>query len=118
MFFVIRFVRGSRNVSAYFFFSSRRRHTRCGRDWSSDVCSSDLHPPALVEECSGAVAPLLDVGGEGRADEHGAHLLRDGAERRSQNLELDLHDRVSLSVLFPSLTPTHPGGIQQVAPSS
>src|SRR5690554_1248568 len=26
----------------FFFFSSRRRHTRCGRDWSSDVCSSDL----------------------------------------------------------------------------
>src|SRR5690554_7158989 len=28
----------------FFFFSSRRRHTRCGRDWSSDVCSSDLWP--------------------------------------------------------------------------
>src|SRR6266542_1463053 len=27
-----------------FFFSSRRRHTRCYRDWSSDVCSSDLKP--------------------------------------------------------------------------
>src|SRR3990172_10239073 len=26
------------------FFSSRRRHTRCSRDWSSDVCSSDLPP--------------------------------------------------------------------------
>src|SRR5690554_364126 len=26
----------------FFFFSSRRRHTRCGRDWSSDVCSPDL----------------------------------------------------------------------------
>src|SRR2546429_7348761 len=25
-----------------FFISSRRRHTRCSRDWSSDVCSSDL----------------------------------------------------------------------------
>src|SRR2546429_4557941 len=25
----------------FFFFSSRRRHTRCSRDWSSDVCSSD-----------------------------------------------------------------------------
>src|SRR5207245_6138847 len=25
-----------------FFISSRRRHTRCYRDWSSDVCSSDL----------------------------------------------------------------------------
>src|SRR5215813_5698809 len=31
-----------------FFFSSRRRHTSCGRDWSSDVCSSDLgHVPAI-----------------------------------------------------------------------
>src|SRR2546429_2588614 len=28
--------------SLFFFFSSRRRHTRCSRDWSSDVCSSDL----------------------------------------------------------------------------
>src|SRR3712207_9068463 len=27
-----------------FFFSSRRRHTRYWRDWSSDVCSSDLEP--------------------------------------------------------------------------
>src|SRR2546429_344057 len=27
--------------TVYFFFSSRRRHTRCSRDWSSDVCSSD-----------------------------------------------------------------------------
>src|SRR6266498_1122272 len=31
-----------------FFFSSRRRHTRCGRDWSSDVCSSDLALAAAV----------------------------------------------------------------------
>src|SRR2546429_6983258 len=30
-----------------FFFSSRRRHTRCSRDWSSDVCSSDLLRMAL-----------------------------------------------------------------------
>src|SRR5699024_11677783 len=29
--------------SFFFFFSSRRRHTRSKRDWSSDVCSSDLH---------------------------------------------------------------------------
>src|SRR3712207_6718037 len=28
----------------FFFFSSRRRHTRYWRDWSSDVCSSDLRP--------------------------------------------------------------------------
>src|SRR6266542_4530202 len=33
-----------------FFFSSRRRHTRCYRDWSSDVCSSDLElaPPVVA----------------------------------------------------------------------
>src|SRR5476651_2808679 len=29
---------------SFFFFSSRRRHTRYWRDWSSDVCSSDLEP--------------------------------------------------------------------------
>src|SRR5207245_7728664 len=29
-------------LCSLFFFSSRRRHTRCYRDWSSDVCSSDL----------------------------------------------------------------------------
>src|SRR3712207_8847871 len=33
-----------RNIvfKCFFFFSSRRRHTRYWRDWSSDVCSSDL----------------------------------------------------------------------------
>src|SRR5207249_9248792 len=30
------------SILYYFFFSSRRRHTRSKRDWSSDVCSSDL----------------------------------------------------------------------------
>src|SRR5437868_15210425 len=32
-----------------FFFSSRRRHTRSKRDWSSDVCSSDLFPRSYVD---------------------------------------------------------------------
>src|SRR5699024_12168039 len=35
----------------FFFFSSRRRHTRSKRDWSSDVCSSDLakiDPKAII----------------------------------------------------------------------
>src|SRR3712207_352725 len=30
-------------MASFFFFSSRRRHTRYWRDWSSDVCSSDLY---------------------------------------------------------------------------
>src|SRR5690554_5601956 len=40
-----------------FFFSSRRRHTRCGRDWSSDVCSSDLGLPSVPESATGRSAP-------------------------------------------------------------
>src|SRR5947209_15588150 len=39
---------------SFFFFSSRRRHTRYWRDWSSDVCSSDLfssEPAALSLAC-------------------------------------------------------------------
>src|SRR5207302_2649013 len=32
----------SKGVQRFLFFSSRRRHTRFSRDWSSDVCSSDL----------------------------------------------------------------------------
>src|SRR5438045_2286908 len=35
-------LRGALSVYDCFFFSSRRRHTRCLSDWSSDVCSSDL----------------------------------------------------------------------------
>src|SRR5262245_65022152 len=34
--------------SVRFFFSSRRRHTRCLSDWSSDVCSSDLPMPKVI----------------------------------------------------------------------
>src|SRR2546422_11755314 len=36
------------NCDFVFFFSSRRRHTRCSRDWSSDVCSSDLRKGCSV----------------------------------------------------------------------
>src|SRR2546429_5145239 len=43
-------------LSLFFFFSSRRRHTRCSRDWSSDVCSSDLLLLRVAEACSGAHA--------------------------------------------------------------
>src|SRR5699024_10797017 len=38
----------------YFFFSNRRRHTTSKRDWSSDVCSSDL----LMSSIGGASGPL------------------------------------------------------------
>src|SRR3989454_8954535 len=45
----------------FFFFSSRRRHTRLQGDWSSDVCSSDLFPREEAEW-------LLGLFGEGRGE--------------------------------------------------
>src|SRR5256884_1059158 len=43
-------------MCCFFFFSSRRRHTRCSRDWSSDVCSSDLLLLGILreEKCFGS----------------------------------------------------------------
>src|SRR5207253_1380596 len=60
-----------RSSVSLFFFSSRRRHTRWPRDWSSDVCSSDLtgvlvghwsHPVAMTG-CTVILAPDGAVGG-------------------------------------------------------
>src|SRR5256885_8073383 len=42
----------------FFFFSSRRRHTRLQGDWSSDVCSSDLLPLSHRGRAVSALAPL------------------------------------------------------------
>src|SRR5690606_40300848 len=39
-----------------FFFSSRRRHTRFSRDWSSDVCSSDLGTDSMGETAENVAA--------------------------------------------------------------
>src|SRR2546429_5288913 len=44
----------------FFFFSSRRRHTRCSRDWSSDVCSSDLLLPIDHPGTVGSVSEHSD----------------------------------------------------------
>src|SRR3989449_1474137 len=63
----------------FFFFSSRRRHTRCSRDWSSDVCSSDLPPggadlaarergPELGEQRALGLAVALPLLGGERLD--------------------------------------------------
>src|SRR6478735_9719150 len=44
---------------ANFFFSSRRRHTRLQGDWSSDVCSSDLHVDAQPDAAAGLERGLV-----------------------------------------------------------
>src|SRR3712207_2938043 len=71
-------------VGSYYFFSSRRRHTRYWRDWSSDVCSSDLP----VNQ----VARLLSIGHGGQvlvsAVTHG--LAREASG--TSQLEAELRD--------------------------
>src|SRR6266478_4438003 len=58
----------------FFFFSSRRRHTRFDCDWSSDVCSSDLRSPVAL-----AVAP---DGGHVYVVNQGDETVRRSEERR------------------------------------
>src|SRR6266700_7459653 len=60
------------NLCYFFFFPSRRRHTIFSRDWSSDVCSSDLD---LVDDLlrRGAIGALtVDVAAEVVDDDLGA----------------------------------------------
>src|SRR5687768_18588194 len=86
---------------AFFFFSSRRRHTRCSRDWSSDVCSSDLAPAATAAAARGRLlgraagsAPLglvrseeRRVGKECRSRWSPAHQKKKNQERGAQSEE-------------------------------
>src|SRR5699024_11643498 len=53
-------------LSHYFFFSSRRRHTRSKRDWSSDVCSSDLISVPTIPALARARRCLDQLGASGR----------------------------------------------------
>src|SRR2546421_12730840 len=47
------------SILFFFFFSSRRRHTRSDRDWSSDVCSSDLIQREQAEATAAKIAQFI-----------------------------------------------------------
>src|SRR5437660_3425021 len=54
-------------ICFFFFFSSRRRHTRWPRDWSSDVCSSDLlFLTQIAQTVSGSGRPRIICGSRRR----------------------------------------------------
>src|SRR2546430_11069400 len=60
----------------FFFFSSRRRHTRFDCDWSSDVCSSDLGPSRTVPRNTHVPPHSGDetVASSSRSEEHTSEL--------------------------------------------
>src|SRR2546430_13048912 len=62
----------------FFFFSSRRRHTRFDCDWSSDVCSSDLKSDLLhpLEQGRGDCAEALTYAGARRVCSPGSKFAR------------------------------------------
>src|SRR5690606_40443037 len=84
----------------FFFFSSRRRHTRFSRDWSSDVCSSDLRLCAEhLEENNNF---LISIPNDEPIDEVALNEIRhDATESLSYflNLLLDLDNKHNLSDL-------------------
>src|SRR5215510_16439274 len=71
---------------AAFFFSSRRRHTRWPRDWSSDVCSSDLvgENPGLVPGDDGESDLDVEVSGGAAPGATRSEERRVGKECRSR----------------------------------
>src|SRR6266568_6988273 len=66
----------------FFFFSSRRRHTRWNCDWSSDVCSSDLSRDlrescyAALVACARSGAVRIGVGAASRGEIDRINILR------------------------------------------
>src|SRR5690349_22795093 len=68
------------NLLYFFFFSSRRRHTRSLRDWSSDVCSSDLR----VDQADADRGDALVLEPPGR---RGRGLLVEGADLGAGEVE-------------------------------
>src|SRR5699024_11239446 len=71
----------------FFFFSSRRRHTRSKRDWSSDVCSSDLKKALIFRQIGLAHVDLhqeivggVDAGQLLAGNMHGGGNLRAGPD--------------------------------------
>src|SRR5207249_8376995 len=73
-----------------FFFSSRRRHTRSKRDWSSDVCSSDLHycvgRDTRASQRSSVGAVTISIGVQERMVRVRSEERRVGKECRSRGL--------------------------------
>src|SRR5256885_3337225 len=65
------------DVLSFFFFSSRRRHTRLQGDWSSDVCSSDLVDLFVTSDVSEKLKFLSEVVFEaGRDNSFGVDIER------------------------------------------
>ena len=86
----------------FFFFSSRRRHTRLVSDWSSDVCSSDLHIDSYemvrvdrIGRSGGGILCYLKSGLKFKVLSHFDHILEE-----SITVRIDFISSCSLLICF------------------
>src|SRR3989449_10414814 len=71
----------------FFFFSSRRRHTRCSRDWSSDVCSSDLDFQLQTLAGHGYLVVVANPrGSSGRGEQFATAIFADWGNKDAQDV--------------------------------
>src|SRR5690554_7151544 len=91
-------------MSSVFFFSSRRRHTRCGRDWSSDVCSSDLEQMrAVIRRGSRSHERILRPSVASRAEPSSTNMTWLRLEYVTEIGRASCRERVEISVVAVSL---------------
>src|SRR2546430_12895457 len=111
--------------SIYFFFSSRRRHTRFDCAWSSDVCSSDLGGDAELTLARGAAEPLTGrarwLDGDhtpARRRPDGVWWQRDGApsppRHHADRRDLGAGHRASPSRTSAALHPPKPSEVERL----
>src|SRR5690625_6541213 len=91
-----------------FFFSSRRRHTRWPRDWSSDVCSSDLTINKITDTHGKVIFERDDTDGEQKLDPQSAFILTQLMTGMFDS-ELDGYMAVTGSTIADELTRTYAG---------
>src|SRR5690606_14129515 len=101
--------------SVFFFFSSRRRHTRFSRDWSSDVCSSDLYYAVVQNTVSDyekfvrqrrGIIEFLVLDGFGYGPEHEVTfpsdvvtLTNEGTAEADPIFELEVQEPVTFAMI-------------------
>src|SRR5256884_9572234 len=85
-------MRDCSRIINFFFFSSRRRHTRCSRDWSSDVCSSDLQPFCIEGylHCLSFRQIVVNDGGDGNLI-----TLAEKARHRQSHHQILAHEYIA-----------------------
>src|SRR5699024_12033719 len=89
-------------LTILFFFSSRRRHTRSKRDWSSDVCSSDLTNIVTIATggSSGPYNIIATTLADGYSNEFGVNSRTETTGASAENLNLMKDEKAEMAFVM------------------